>query len=119
MRAASRSGPPARAWRASSTTAAASAAAGCRACASASSAAGRIPIHTSNPYARALRDFQRARGEPLALAREAARAAQPGSPELVDARLLEASLLLCSRNLRDFEAAGWVYAELASLDKNP
>src|SRR5262245_18965477 len=117
MRSASPSRPRARAWRASSTTARASAAAGCRDCASASCAAGRVPIHTSSAvesaYRRALRDFQRALGEPLALAREAARAAQPGSPELTDARLLEASLLLCSRSASDFEAAGWVYAELA------
>jgi tetratricopeptide (TPR) repeat protein len=76
-------------------------------------------VESSQLYRRALADFQRARGEPLALARAAARAAQPGSPELGDARLLEASLLLCSRDARDFEAAGWAYAELASLRKNP
>jgi len=76
-------------------------------------------VESSNLYRRALGDFQRARGEPLKLARAAASAAQPGSPELADARLLEASLLLCSRDVRDFEAAGWVYAELASLRKNP
>ena len=75
-------------------------------------------IPSNSAYRRALHDFLTARGEPLALAREAGRAAQPGSPEMVDARLLEASLLLCSRDKRDFEAAGWVYAELASLEKN-
>jgi len=75
-------------------------------------------LPTNSAYRRALQDFLTARGEPLALAREAARAAQPGSPELVDARLLEASLLLCSRDKRDSEAAGWVHAELASLEKN-
>jgi tetratricopeptide (TPR) repeat protein len=32
--------------------------------------------------------------------------------------VLEASLLLCSRDKRDFEAAGWVHAELASLQKS-
>ena len=31
--------------------------------------------------------------------------------------MLEASLLLCSRDKGDFEAAGWAYAELASIDK--
>ena len=76
-----------------------------------------LPFNSA--YRRALHDFLGARGEPLALAREAARAAQPGSPELVDARVLEASLLLCSRDKRDFEAAGWIYAQLAALDKNP
>ncbi len=76
-------------------------------------------MEASQLYQRALADFQRARGEPLALAQAAARAAQPGSPELADARLLEASLLLCSRDARDFEAAGWIYAELTALRKNP
>ena len=76
-------------------------------------------MESSELYRRALADFQRARGTPLALARAAARAAQPGSPELADARLLEASLLLCSRDAGDFEAAGWLYAELAALRKNP
>jgi hypothetical protein len=32
--------------------------------------------------------------------------------------LLEASLLLCSRDERSLEAAGWIYAEIASLQKN-
>ena len=73
-------------------------------------------LPSNSAYRRALQDFLTARGEPLALAREAARAAQPGSPELVDARLLEASLLLCSRDKRDFEAAGWVYAALEGFD---
>ena len=60
-------------------------------------------------YDRALADFLRHRGNPLA----AARAAQG-----VRGRLLEASLLLCSRDARDFEQAGWVYAQLASFDKS-
>jgi len=67
----------------------------------------------------ALADFLRGRGDPLARAREVARAAAPGSPEAVDARIVEASVLLCSRDARDFEAAGWVYAGLASSSKNP
>jgi tetratricopeptide (TPR) repeat protein len=75
-------------------------------------------LPSNSAYRRALHDFLNARGEPLALAREAARVAQPGSPELVDARVLEASLLLCSRDKRDFEAAGWVYAQLTALDKD-
>jgi tetratricopeptide (TPR) repeat protein len=58
------------------------------------------------------------RGDPLAAARHAASAAAPGSPQAVDARIVEASLLLCSRDPRDFEAAGWVYARIASLQKD-
>ena len=45
----------------------------------------------------------------------AARAA-PGS---VLARLLEACQLLCSRDARDYEAAGWVYAQLTRLPRTP
>jgi tetratricopeptide (TPR) repeat protein len=71
------------------------------------------------PISAALADFQRGRGDPIALARKAARAAAPGSPELVEARIVEASLLLCSRDVRDFEVAGWVYAQIALFRKNP
>jgi len=49
----------------------------------------------------ALHAFLCHRGDALELARQA---------QGVQARLLEASLLLCSRDLRDFERAGWVYA---------
>ncbi len=51
----------------------------------------------------ALHAFLCHRGDALALARRA---------EGVRARLLEASLLLASRDLRDFEAAGWIYSAL-------
>ena len=60
-------------------------------------------------YGQALGDFLRHRGDPLALARQA---------EGVRARLLEASLLLCSRDARDFEQAGWVYSKLVSIPKS-
>src|SRR5687767_4848188 len=63
-------------------------------------------------------DLLLGRGDPLAAARQAVHAAAPGSPERIDARILEASLLLCSRDVRDLEAAGWAYAEIASLEKN-
>lgn len=55
---------------------------------------------------RALADFLRHRGDPLALARQA---------EGVHARLLEASLLLCSRDAREFEQAGRLFAAVMSL----
>ena len=51
----------------------------------------------------ALHAFLCHRGDPLALARR---------EEGLRARLLEASLLLCSRDRRQFEQAGWVYAQL-------
>ena len=51
----------------------------------------------------ALHAFLCQRGDALALARRA---------QGVQARVLEASLLLCSRDPRDFEAAGWVYSTL-------
>jgi Tfp pilus assembly protein PilF len=66
----------------------------------------------------ALTDLLRGRGDPLALARQAAHAAAPGSPAATEAHILEASLLLCSRDARDFEAAGWAYARIASSQKN-
>ena len=62
-------------------------------------------------YQRALSSLWLQRGDPLALAREAVEAA----PESAAARVLEASLLVCSRDLRDFEAAGWAYAALRRL----
>jgi tetratricopeptide (TPR) repeat protein len=57
----------------------------------------------------ALHAFLCHRGDALALARQA---------QGVQARLLEASLLLCSRDVRDFEKAGWVFAELHWLKKS-
>jgi tetratricopeptide (TPR) repeat protein len=57
----------------------------------------------------ALHAFLCHRGDALALARRA---------EGVQARLLEASLLLCSRDRRDFERAGWVYAAVKE-EKSP
>ncbi len=54
----------------------------------------------------ALHAFLCHRGDALALARRG---------EGVRARLLEASLLLCSRDVRDFEAAGCVYSRLEAL----
>ena len=57
----------------------------------------------------ALHAFLCHRGDPLALARR---------EEGVRARLLEASLLVCSRDKRAFEQAGRVFAELRSLRGN-
>jgi tetratricopeptide (TPR) repeat protein len=57
----------------------------------------------------ALHAFLCHRGDALALARRA---------DGAQARLLEASLLLCSRDRRDFERAGWVYAALKD-EKSP
>ena len=59
----------------------------------------------------ALADFLAHRGDPLATARAAARAA----PHSGEAHLVEASLLLCSRDVRDFERAGWVYSRLGRM----
>ena len=58
---------------------------------------------------RALADFLRHRGDPLALARQA---------EGAEARVLEASLLLCSRDAREFEQAGWLFTALKD-EKHP
>jgi tetratricopeptide (TPR) repeat protein len=63
----------------------------------------------------ALQDFFAHRGDPIATARAAVRAA----PQSAAAHLVEASLLLCSRDRRDFEAAGWVYARLQKLRLAP
>jgi hypothetical protein len=56
----------------------------------------------------ALAQFLAHRGDPLAAARAA--------PRTVESRILEASLLLCSRYVGDFRAAGDLYADLSSLD---
>jgi tetratricopeptide (TPR) repeat protein len=55
----------------------------------------------------ALHAFLCHRGNALALARE-----ERG----VQGRILEASLLLCSRDVRDFEAAGWAFARIGKCD---
>jgi len=51
----------------------------------------------------ALADFLAHRGDPLAAASAAVRA----DPESGAAQLVEATLLLCSRDARDFEPAAW------------
>jgi tetratricopeptide (TPR) repeat protein len=62
-------------------------------------------------YEKALQSLWLNRGDALALAREAVAAA----PDSADARLLEAVLLVCSRDVRDFEAAGWAFARFQML----
>ncbi len=62
-------------------------------------------------YEKALESLRLQRGDALQLARRAIAA----EPELVAARLLEAYLLAYSRDMRDFEAAGWAFARLAGL----
>ena len=56
----------------------------------------------------ALADFLAHRGDPLAAVRAAPRSAQ--------SRIIEASLLLCSRYPRDFAQAGRVYVQLKDLE---
>jgi tetratricopeptide (TPR) repeat protein len=65
-------------------------------------------------YEAAIAELLRHRGEPLRLAREAAREA----PGFVAARQLEAALLLCSRERSDFEAAGRLVPAIAALAQN-
>jgi tetratricopeptide (TPR) repeat protein len=60
----------------------------------------------------ALADFLAHRGDPLA----AARAAVLAAPESAAAHLVEASLLVSSRNVRHVEAAGWAFARLTALE---
>ena len=50
---------------------------------------------------------------------EAVQAAARAAPDSAWARIVEASVLLSSRDARDFEAAGWMYAELKGLALNP
>jgi len=66
-------------------------------------------------YEGALSSLWLQRGNPLQLARQALAEA----PAFVAAHLLEASLLACSRDPRDFEAAGWSFARLRGLAMNP
>jgi len=63
----------------------------------------------------ALADYLAHRGDPLAAAREAVRAA----PHSAEAQLEEASLLVSSRDLRHYEPAGWAYARLTRLELTP
>ena len=63
-------------------------------------------------YERAIESLRLQRGDARALARAAAAA----DPESVPARLLEATVLVLSRDVRDFEAAGWAFARLAHVN---
>ena len=65
-------------------------------------------------YERAIHLFLCHRGEPLAEARAAWREA----PGFVAARQLETWLLVCSRDLRNAEAARRIHAEARSLRMN-
>jgi hypothetical protein len=46
---------------------------------------------------------------------ELAREAAAGQPESAAAQLVEAARLVCSRDVRDYEAAGWAFARLRGL----
>ena len=59
----------------------------------------------------ALQSLLLQRGDAQALARDAVAKA----PQSAAAQLVEAVLLACSRDRRDFEAAGWAYARLCRL----
>ena len=63
----------------------------------------------------ALADYLAHRGDPLAAARAAVRAA----PQSAEAQLEEASLFVSSRDVRNHEAAGWAYARLTKLELTP
>ena len=63
----------------------------------------------------ALADFLAHRGDPLA----AARAAVQADPRSGAAQLVETTLLLCSRDARDFEPAARAYARLTGLTLEP
>jgi hypothetical protein len=62
-------------------------------------------------YERALASLWLLRGDARALAS----AAVAAEPEAVAPRLLESALLVTSRHVRDFEAAGWAYARLRGM----
>jgi tetratricopeptide (TPR) repeat protein len=66
-------------------------------------------------YQHALSSLWLQRGDPLALARKAVEAV----PDSAAARVLEASLLVCSRDARELEVAGWAYAALRRLPLTP
>jgi hypothetical protein len=65
----------------------------------------------TNLYERAMAALWLQRGDARALAA----AAVAADPDAVAPRLLEAALLVTSRDVRDFEAAGWAYARLRGL----
>jgi hypothetical protein len=65
----------------------------------------------TNLYERAVAALWRQRGDARALAA----AAVAAEPDAVAPRLLEAALLVTSRHVRDFEAAGWAYARLRGM----
>jgi hypothetical protein len=65
------------------------------------------------PYERALESLRLQRGDAHRLAAEAV-AAEPQSGA---AQLLEATILASSRDVRDFENAGWAYARLLKLEE--
>jgi tetratricopeptide (TPR) repeat protein len=62
-------------------------------------------------YEGALQSLLLQRGDARALARDAV----ANAPESAAAQLVEAVLLACSRDRRDFEAAGWAYGRLCRL----
>ncbi len=64
-----------------------------------------------NLYERALTSLWLQRGD----ARSLAAAAVAAEPDAVAPRLLEAALLVTSRYVHDFEAAGWAYARLRGM----
>jgi hypothetical protein len=65
-----------------------------------------------NPqHLEALQSLLLQRGDARALARDAVARA----PDSAGAQLVEAVVLACSRDRRDFEAAGWAYARLCQL----
>jgi tetratricopeptide (TPR) repeat protein len=68
-------------------------------------------MSASRSYEAALLALRTQRPNALALARRATHA----DPGFVAAHLLEAWLLLWSRDTRDFEAAGWVFARLSRM----
>ena len=63
---------------------------------------------------RTLESLRLQRGNARALAAQAVAAA----PHSAAARLLEATLLACSRDAREYQAAGWAYARLRELPMN-
>ena len=63
-------------------------------------------------YERALESLRLQRGDARRLAAEAVAA----EPDSAAAQLLEATILASSRDVRDFENAGWAYARLRTLD---
>jgi tetratricopeptide (TPR) repeat protein len=64
-------------------------------------------------YERALESLRLQRGNARRLAAEAV----AGEPDSAAAQLLEATILASSRDVRDFENAGWAYARLLKLEK--